>query len=160
MAFLPLVAAGVSLLGAGASALAESKAAGFQSRLAAQQSDQVSAQAAVKASQIARSSKQQVSALRAGALQNGFELTGSMSDLVHQAERQGPLDYMTAVYDGTVQARGLTATSEMYRRQKSSALIGGLLGAGGKALGGVADRYKNQGADIAVNGTYNSAKGL
>lgn len=143
----------VSVLGTGASALASANAADFQAKLAATQAQQASDQAAVKASEVARDSRQRVSALRAGALQNGFELTGSMNDLLNQAERQGQLDYLTAVYEGTVQSRGLNATATMYKRQKGAALIGGALGMGAQALGGVADIYKTKGASINVTGT-------
>ncbi len=143
----------VSVLGTGASALASANAADFQAKLAQQQAAQATDQAAVKASEVAREGRQRTAALRAGAIQNGFEISGSMSDLLQQTERQGTLDYLTAVYDGSVQATGLNATAANYRRQKSSALTGGALGMGAQALGGVADIYRTRGASINVSGT-------
>lgn len=94
-----------------------------------------------------------MAATRAGALQNGFELTGSMNDLLDQTDRQGQLDYLTAVYDGSVQATGLNASAKLYKNQATNALIGGALGMGSKALGGVADVYRMRGSSISVSGT-------
>lgn len=142
----------VSTLGVGASALASSNAAKFQAGLAEQQAKQAQDQASVKAGEVARDNKQRLAATRAGALQNGFELTGSMNDLLDQTDRQGQLDYLTAVYDGSVQATGLNATAKNYRNQASNALIGGVLGMGSKALGGVSDVYRMRGSAINVSG--------
>ncbi len=143
----------VAALGTGASALASANSAEFQAKLAKQQAAQATEQASIKASEIARENRQRSAAIRAGALQNGFELTGSMGDLLQQTERQGQLDYLTAVYDGSVQATGLNATAKNFKRQKGAALIGGALGMGAQALGGVADIYRTRAASINVSGT-------
>lgn len=143
----------VSALGVGASALAASNAAKFQAGLAEMQAKQAQDQASVKAGEVARDTRQRLAAGRAGAIQNGFELTGSMNDLLDQTGRQGQLDYLTAVYDGSVQATGLNATAKNYRNQASNALIGGALGAASSALGGVSSVYKMRGSSINVSGT-------
>lgn len=143
----------VSTLGVGASALASSNAAKFQAGLAEMQAKHAQDQASVKAGEVARDTRQRLAAGRAGAIQNGFELTGSMNDLLDQTGRQGQLDYLTAVYDGSVQATGLNATAKNYRNQASNALIGGALGAASSALGGVGSVYKMRGASINVSGT-------
>lgn len=148
-----IAATAVSTIGVGASALASSNAAKFQAGLAEQQAKQAQDQASAKAGEIARDTRQRLAAGRAGAIQNGFEITGSMNDLLDQTGRQGELDYLTAVYDGSVQATGLNATARNYRRQASGALIGGALGAASSALGGVASVYKQRGSSINVNGT-------
>lgn len=143
----------VATLGVGASALASSNAAKFQAGLAEQQAKQAQDQASVKAGEVAREGRQRLAATRAGAIQNGFELGGSMGDLLDQTDRQGQLDYLTAVYDGSVQATGLNATAKNYRNQASNALVGGVLGMGAKALGGVSDVYRMRGSSISVSGT-------
>ena len=143
----------VAALGTGASALAASNSAKFQAGLAETQAKQAQEQAALKASETARATRQRLAGARAGAIQNGFELSGSVSDLLDQVDRQGQLDYLTAVYDGSVQATGLNASAQNYRRQASSALIGGALGAASSALGGVGSVYKMRGASINVRGT-------
>lgn len=143
----------VSVLGTGASALASANAASFQAKLAKSQGEQATDQASVRAGEVARESKQREAAFRAGAAQGGFELTGSMNDLLEQTERQGQLDYLTAVYEGKVQSTGLNATAANYRSQRSGAIIGGVLGAASKTLGGVADVYRTRGASINVTGT-------
>lgn len=143
----------VATVGTAASALASSNAAEFQAQLAKRQAEQAQDQASIKATEVAREGKQRLAAARAGAIQNGFELTGSMNDLLEQTDRQGQLDYLTAVYDGSVQATGLNATAKNYKNQASNALIGGALGAGAQALGGVANVYKMRGASINVSGT-------
>ena len=143
----------VSTLGVGASALASSNAAKFQAGLAEMQAKQAQDQASVKAGEVARDTRQRLAAARAGGIQNGFELTGSLNDLLDQTDRQGQLDYLTAVYDGSVQATGLNASAKLYKNQATNALIGGALGMGSKALGGVADVYRMRGSSISVSGT-------
>lgn len=143
----------LSVLGTGASALAASNSASFQARLAEQQAKQAQDQASVKAGEVARESRQRISAARAGALQNGFELTGSMNDLLDQTGRQGQLDYLTAVYDGSVQATGLQTSAKLYRNQATNAIIGGVLGAGAQGLSGVANVYSMKSNSLRVNGT-------
>lgn len=153
LAALPLIAAGTSALGVGAQALASHNSAEFQAKLAGIQARQSQDQASVKASEVARDTKQRTAELRAGTLSNGFELSGSPLDLLRQTERQGKLDYLTAVYDGSVQAQGLRATAQNYKRQASNALIQGAIGMGSAALGGVSDVYKMRGNSISVSGT-------
>lgn len=156
-AALPLISAGASALGVGAQALATHNADQFQAKLANVQARQAQDQASVKASEIARGTKQTTAALRAGALQNGFEITGSMSDVLNQTERQGNLDYLTAVYDGSVTATGLRATAQNYKRQAGNALIQGAIGMGSQALGGVTDFYKMRGAAAGAGSSINVA---
>lgn len=143
----------VSVLGVGASALASSNASRFQANLAEMQGKQAQEQAGLKAGEIARENRQKIAAATAGAQENGFDVSGSPLDLINQTERQGQLDYLTAVYDGSVQATGLNATAKNYRNQASNALIGGVLGMGSKALGGMASVYSTKGAAINVSGT-------
>lgn len=153
LAALPLIAAGTSAIGVGAQALATHNAAEFQAKLSEMQARQQQDQASVKASEVARDTKQRTASLRAGTLQNGFEISGSPLDLLKQTERQGELDYLTAVYDGSVTATGLRATAKNYKRQASNALVQGAIGMGSAALGGVADVYKMRGNSISVAGT-------
>lgn len=148
-----LASTAVAVIGTGASALASANAAEFQADLQRQQAQTAQDQASVKATEVARDSKQRFSAARAGALQNGFELTGSMNDLLEQTERQGELDYLTAVYDGSAAATGLRASAKMSERSAEGALIGGALGAGAQALGGVGKYYQMRGSSINVSGT-------
>jgi len=143
----------VATLGTAASSLAASNAASFQAKLAKQQGQQAQDQAGLKAAEVARETRQRTAALRAGAAQNGFELTGSMNDLLDQTQRQGNLDYLTAVYDGSVQATGANASATMYKRQASSSLLSGVLGAGSQALGGISQVYRQRGSSISVSGT-------
>lgn len=156
MAFVPammIASTVVSALGTGAQALASHNSAEFQAKLAERQGQQARDQASVKASEVARSTNQQAASLRAGAAEGGFAQSGSMNDLLYQTERAGKLDYLTAVYEGKVQGQGFDATAANYKRAASSALIGGALGMGAQALGGVSNFYKNKGASINVAGT-------
>lgn len=153
LAALPLIAAGTSAIGVGAQALAAHNSAEFQAKLAKTQARQAQDQASVKASEIARDTRQQTAAVRAGALQNGFDLGGSMADILDQTERSGHLDYLTAVYDGSVQATGLRATARNYKNVARNAVIQGAIGMGTQALGGVSDFYKMRGNSISVTGT-------
>lgn len=150
---LGLASAALGVVGTATSAIAASKAAGAQAQIAEQQARVAQDQASVKAGEVARDTRQRLAAGRAGAQQNGFELTGSVTDLLDQTARQGQLDYLTAAYDGSVQATGLNSSAKMYRQQGKNALISGAIGAAGQALGGVSSYYKNRGASISVSGT-------
>lgn len=160
MAFLaplaiPLAIAGtaVSTVGAVSSAIASNNAAQYQAKLQAIQGRQAADQAAVKAGEVASNTRQQTAALRGGAIENGFDLGGSMSDLLNQTERQGQLDYLTAVYDGSIEKQGKDASAAMSRAAGRSALTGGLLGAAGTALSGVSSVYGIKRSNIGVSGT-------
>lgn len=150
---LGLAASALGVVGTLTSASAASKAANFNAQVAEQQAKVQQDQASVKASEIARDTRQRLAAGRAGAQQNGFELTGSVGDLLNQTARQGQLDYLTAVYDGSVQATGLNNSAKLYRQQAKNAMTAGMIGAAGQALGGVSSYYKNRGASISVSGT-------
>lgn len=150
---LSAIATGVSVVGTAASSLSAANAANFQAKLEGQRAQIAQDQASIKASEIARGAKQDVAAARAGAIQNGFAISGSTADLIDQVERQGHLDYLTAVYDGTLQAQGLRTDAELSKRRATSAIVGGVLGAGAQALGGVSNFYKMKGASINVSGT-------
>lgn len=143
----------VSVLGTGAAALASSNAASFQADLQARQAKMATEQGAAKAGEVARQNRQTSAAARAGAIQNGFDLTGSTADLLGQVERQGELDYLTAVYDGSVEATGLNASAGLSRRAASNALVTGAIGAGTQAFGGAAKIYGARSNSLSVAGT-------
>lgn len=171
MAFLPAIGAAFAsmapalqvagtVLGAGSSILggiAASNAASATAQLKDMQAVQAQDQAALKASEVARRTKQTLAASRAGAQQNGFELSGSVGDLLGQAEAQGNMDYLTAIYDGSSRATGLRNEASAARAQGQGAMMGGLIGAGTNLFSGLAKGYQTFGSgtssSVAVSGT-------
>lgn len=150
MGFVAPVAMGVgaitSLLGTRANikaaskgAQAESDAAEYQARLEQQQAVQSQDVAAVKATEVIRDSNQELAGARAGALESGFALTGSINDLLDQSERNSDLDYLTAVYDGRVEAAGLQESAKMHRQQAKYARKAGKRAMGSAALTGISN---------------------
>ena len=132
-----------------ASGIAAKRAADFNAEMALLQGQQASEQGALAASEANRQTIQRLAAARAGATENGFALTGSVSDLLSQAGRQGQLDYLTAVYDGTVRNVGAKNSAALYKMQGRGALTESFLGAGSKLIGGMADVYRRRTVQLA-----------
>lgn len=138
------LALGSTLLGAvGAvsQASAQSKAASYNAQVQEQQARVQEQQATVRATDMATRTRQRMAATRAGAVQNGFELDGSVSDILSTVETQGALEGMTALYDGSTRAQGLRSSAELNRSNASSAMTAGYLGAGTSLLSGFSKMY-------------------
>lgn len=128
---------GASLLsgyGAVQAGKAENAAAQYNASVNDLQARQAGEQAALKASEVARRSRQSQAAGRAAALVNGFEQTGSVVDVLNQAARSDELDYLTAIYDGSVQAAGLRSEAQLNRARGASAKRAGKMAAGASLL--------------------------
>lgn len=147
---LSLAATALSTTGTAVSAIAEQRAASYNAKVNDIQAGQAIEQAGLKSSEIARRNTQEAAAGRAGAAQNGFENTGSINDLLQQTARGGELDRLAAVYDGSVQAASLRADAKMNRQRGKQALVGGVIGAGAKALGGVSNFYDQRSRALSV----------
>lgn len=132
----------LSSVGALASGIAGQRAAEYNAKMADLQGKQAVEQAGLASSEAARRTRQVMAASRAGALENGVELSGSTADLLNQASRQGYLDQLTAVYSGQVGQANAASTAKLDRMQGGYALLGGVVGAGSKAISGGADYYR------------------
>lgn len=135
---------GGAILSAGGtlvSAIAGSNAANYNAKVAEQQAKVEEDKAAARASNEATKTRLRAAATRAGSLQNGFELDGSVLDLIDTVETQGKLDELTAMWDGTTRAQGLRNSAELSRSQARGAMIGGLIGAGNSFLSGYSKSY-------------------
>jgi hypothetical protein len=133
-----------------ASAQAEQNAARYNAQVNEIQARQAGDNAAMKSSEIIRRTRQATAAARAGALQNGFALTGSIDDLIQQAGRSGQMDALTALYDGSLQSASARASAGLNRSKAKSAGIAGWIGAGSRLLGGATDFYRMRGAELSV----------
>ena len=121
---------------------ASASAQEYNSQVSAIQAQTEQDQAAAKAGEVARNTRQRLAAGRAGAMTSGLELTGSVSDLLTQAEDAGELDYLTAVYDGAAKATGLRNQTALSQSGACNARTAGGIGAATTALAGVADVYR------------------
>lgn len=126
-----------SVAGSLIGAAGEAKAAKFNAQVESMKADQALQQGAIKASEQARKTRQTLAAGRAGAQANGFELGGSITDVLDQAETQGNLDYLTSVYDGRVQATNFQNNAMLYNQQAKNAKIKGFIGAGTQLFSGL-----------------------
>lgn len=149
MAFIGIVAtlasAAVSAIGAIQSGNAQAAAATYNARVQEQNAKVAQDQAASVASQKIRENRQRMAAGRGAVMQNGFELTGTPLDILDQADVQGNLDYLTAIYDGKVAATGYQNNATLYKMEAKNARRAGMIGAGTAMLSGVADAFKARG---------------
>ncbi len=140
---------GSTLLSAGGSLLegvAAQRAADYNAKVSNIQARQSAEQGALAASEVSRQLNQRLAGGRAAAAQSGFENSGSVNDLLKQVERAGITDMMTAVYDGRTRAAAARSTADAQKAAGSSALWGGVMGAGAQAMSGMSDFYRRQGA--------------
>lgn len=138
---------GSTLLGVAgtlASGQAQKKAANYNAQVQEQQAIQANDQAAARATEISVRNRQKLAATRAGSIENGLELDGSVNDVLDTVQQQGTLDAMTALYDGSVRAQGLRSSAELERAKGKSAVTASYLGAGSSLLTGFSKGYYGQ----------------
>jgi len=143
-------ATALGMAGTGIQAVAANRAANFNADVSMMQARQAEEQGALKASEIIRRNNQEQAAGRAGALQNGFALSGSVSDVLDQSRRQGYGDALAAVYDGRVSAAGSRTDAKLSRSSGRNAIAAGVIGMGAQALTGVSNHYGRQTRQIGV----------
>lgn len=150
MAFVGLIAslAGsvVSAMGAMQQASAAAAAANYNAKIQEQNAQVAKEQSAAVAGQKIRESRQRSSNIVAGTMQNGFEVSGSPLDVLGQAETQGYMDYLTALYDGKVAATGYQNNANLYRMEAKNAKTAGAIGAASSMLGGLSSIYRSGGS--------------
>jgi hypothetical protein len=138
---MTLGATALGVAGTGMQAISAARSANYNADVNIMQARQANEQGALKASEVARRTKQTQAAGRAGALQSGFDLSGSIADVLAQSQRQGDLDALAAVYDGSVAATGAVNSAKLGRQEAKNAIAAGVIGMGAKALGGVSSYY-------------------
>ena len=135
---------GLSVVGAIQQGNAAKAAATYNSQVAQQNAQMAEDQAAVKASESYRQTRQKLAASRAASLQNGVSLDGTTGDVLDMGEKYGELDYLTAVYDGQVRATGLRNNAQLYTMEGKSAQNAGYIGAATRAFSGLSDVYRSR----------------
>jgi hypothetical protein len=140
----PAIGVGSAVLG-GAGALmqgfAGASAANYDAAASKIQASTATNDAAFQASQIARQTRLKVAQAQAGGVENGFDSGGSMTTLTNAIQDTGELDKMLAVYDGSVRATGYQNQGALDSSQAGWDELGGFIGAGTKALGGISSAY-------------------
>lgn len=142
-AALPILAIGATVAGSAVSAIgainqgdAANQAAKYNATAMEQEARRTNEEAAIRAGEVARRTRQTLAASRAGAATNGFEIEGSIGDLLGQAERQGNLDALTAVYEGNTRAQGLRSKATLTRFEGRQAQRAGYTQALGSIFSG------------------------
>ena len=126
---LGLVGAGLSALGSIRAGNATAKAASYNAAVKEDQAKTESMQAAAKATEYATRTRQKQASVRAGAIQSGLELDGSVNDILTAVGEQGTLDQLTALYDGNLRSRGLRASAQLDKAEAKGARWGGIINA-------------------------------
>lgn len=132
----------ISAVGAIQQGQAANKAAQYNASVMEQDARRAQDEAATRAGETARRTRQALAATRAGAAENGFALSGSIDDLLGQTERQGNLDALTAVYEGRVRSDSLRSQANITRFEGKNAqragytrALGSLFSAAGSTYG-------------------------
>lgn len=136
---------GSTLLGAAGAiqqGQAAKQAAEYNAQVQEAQAKVAQDQGAAKATEIAQRTKQQLAASRAGSMENGLELDGSVSDVLDTVQKQGALDELTALYDSNIRAQGLRQSAEAERAKGSNAVAASYIGAGSSLLTGFSKLYQ------------------
>lgn len=140
----------LSTAGTLSAAKASSDAAKYNADVNALQAKQAGDQAAYQAGLEAKKTRQRLAAQRAGAAQNGIDLSGSILDIMGETAAQGGLNYMTAVYNGDVNATSLQNDAKLNRARASDATMAGYVNAGSSILSGISDIYKRRGNALSI----------
>lgn len=149
-AALSLGAAVLSGVGSIQAGKAENQATQYNATVNEMQARQAGEQAALKASEVARRSRQTQASGRASAMANGFDVSGSVVDVLNQAARSDELDFLTAIYDGSVQSAGLRSEAQLNRARGRSAKRAGYMGAASSLLSGASGVIKARSARASV----------
>ena len=141
MTWVPIAAAAVSAVGSLASgvsqygqAKSQARYADANARLAEQQAE---SQAAVIREKARRLSGQNRAAIGA----SGVDISGSFLDALADSEIDAELDAQTAQWNGKIDAANARAEAKAARASGTSALVGGIFGAGTSALAGYGNWY-------------------
>ena len=116
-------------IGSLSSANAAKQAAEYNAKVDENQAITANQQAASRATEITQRTRQKMAAARAAGLENGLGEGGSTSDVLDTINKQGGLDSLTALYDGTVRATGLHNSAELERMRGRQAESQGMIGA-------------------------------
>jgi hypothetical protein len=136
----------LGVMGTLAQAQAQSNAAEYNAKVNKINAQTSTEQAATVAAQKNRETRQRIAQGTGAVMQNGFEVSGSPLDVLNQAQDQGNLDYLTAVYSGQVKAAGYKNQAEMDMAESKNALAAGAIGAASQLFSGMSNIYKNRGS--------------
>jgi len=114
-----------SAFGAISQAQAQANAANYNAKVNENNAKTALDQGAAEATQTAAKNKQRLAMIRAGTSENGLDLSGSASDVVQAAQKQGTMDELTAIWDSTSRATGYRNSAQLDRMQASSAMAAG-----------------------------------
>lgn len=86
-------------------------------------------EAAAKASEVAIRNRQKVAAAGAASIENGLNPSGSVTDVLDTVNKQGTLDELTAIWDGTTRSIGYRNSAQLDRMRGDAAAAQGGIGA-------------------------------
>ena len=138
---LGLIGAGLSAVGSVSAGNAAAKSAEYNAEVKMDQAKTESQQAAAKATEYATRTRQKEASVRAGAVQSGLGVDGSVNDILTSVGEQGMLDQLTALYDGNLRSRGLRAGAALDRAEAKSSRIAGYIDAASGITSSVSKGY-------------------
>lgn len=122
---LGAASAAIGAVGAISSARSQKAASDYNAKLNENNAKIAQDQAAAKASELSVRNRQKLAAVRAGSAENGLEISGSVTDVLDTVAKQGALDQLTAIYEGTTRAMGFRNSANLDRMRGKSAMTEG-----------------------------------
>ncbi|WP_395017727.1 hypothetical protein [Dongia sp.] len=151
MTWIPIAAAAVQAVGSivsGASQNAQARGQAAYSKANAGLAEQ---QAQTQAQAIREKARRLAGQNRAAIGASGVDLAGSYLDALADSDINAELDAQTALWNGKVEAANHLAQAKASKKAGSSALVGGLFGAGTSAISGYANWYDAKARDDIRN---------
>lgn len=134
-ATIAATSAGVGAVGSLISGFAQNAQANRAAGIADSNAKIVEQQAAADAATIANRAARVKGSQQAAAGASGIQGSG-FADAIADSDVEAELDRQTALYNGRIAARNQRAQAQQDRQSGKAALLGGVIGAGTKALSG------------------------
>ncbi|MDQ7246226.1 virion core protein, T7 gp14 family [Dongia sedimenti] len=147
MTWVPIAAAAVQAVGSVVSGVSQYSQAKSQAAYAQTNAGLAEQQAESQAQAIREKARRLSGQNRAAIGASGVDLAGSFLDALADSDIDAELDAQTALWNGKVEAANYRAQAEASKAAGSSALVGGLFGAGTSAISGYANWYDAKARD-------------
>lgn len=145
---LALIAGGLGAVDSLVGGLQQASNAKYNAKVAKANAAQAEAEAAEEARRKRDLTMRLIGTKRAAAGAMGLDLDGSFLESLTDSAAQGELDALTTVWQGRRIADQYRAQAKAFKAQGRGAIVGGVLGAGTRALGGLASFYATPAAAV------------
>lgn len=151
---LSMIAAGVSAVGQIASASAQSASLRAQSRFQERQSILAKQQGGYEAARFNDQTSRQIDQMRGQFLSSGIALDGSALDVIADSASEASLDEQAIKFGAQIRSDNLAFESQMSKINAKNAMAGGILGAAGDIVGGLAKTFDQRQRRTTITNPY------